>query len=863
MPNGDLEEILNQRAEQQVSLEDTLASREGRETPVGLYPFHPTQKQHPAISDAERFQIMSVGGGGQAAARMLRAKGLEVEHQGGMYFSVREPGGEWQVLDPEHRFLDPSTWELADITGDIGADIGSLLTMGVGAAKGGAMGFGVAGPPGAVVGAITGAGVGGGAAQAARTGVGAATGLQPTTREALADITYETAFGAGSEAIGLGGFGVLKMIGRRWRDFRGGRLSVEEMKIRHAVPDITDPDMRGYWDIAGMLTVDVGTDPRLRGYWDIAGMSGAMGQPTYKAGAGYGRHGIRPRIRVWPGTTPIPFAAGRPSAKTGPAARQTAGYGVRELRAKMVHEYFPQVKAQVIYQAEQESKSHLEMAFTMIDEAYDTSPRIRKLYQAVNPNQPGPALFDDLVSVLANGTMSKTTEKRLIKDLARTWKLDVSDLSDKEISRLVRRRMADDDFVYREAARKLGIQGSFEDTVDLEQLLARIWKYEVARTALMKASRTEIIEAGFEGGVTKTFTKEPPFDIEELRRAGELAPFIRGERYRGERAPIERPPLERPPPAEPRARLTQEDLDQINALRAFQGDNPYTMAEARAELDAARRTRPEVRFEKLEQEADIMDIEYARRVFGDVPEMAGPLEEVMGPFVDVARRAEQIAERAAGPLGRAKGMARGGPQGGVVPRAEAVDFWRYLNLEQLRTLKVGGKEIQLTQPQSRMATESIFYSAVSPRSVKWEKRLGKLASVLQLPRNVLKSVLTALRLKRTADFFSGRGRTGALAGMFVYPGGLTGAVAGAGLELLGRGASRVARQLMRRPDEALLKEVIRKAIRQESSRAHRRLMAAKDTLDRFGIDGFRAMIYDAMHDPEVREVFDLVAVDQE
>ena len=861
---ADIAETLNQRIEQQVPLEDILESREGAETTEGLYSFHPLQTQHPAISDAERFQIMSVGGGGEAAARSMRERGLEVEHRGGMDFSVREPGGEWQVLDPEHRFLDPSTWELADITGDIAGDVGSLVTMGAGAVKGAAMGAPL-GPVGIAGGAILGAGVGGGAAQAARTGVGAATGLQPTTREALADITYEAAFGAGSEAVGLAGFGVLKMLGRRWRDFRGGRLTVEELKIRHAVPDVTDPEMRGYWDIAGMQLIEVGPDPRVRGYWDIAGMSGAMGQAEYRAGGAYGRFGMRPRVREWPGKAPIPFAAGRPTGKGVISSRQTYGYGVRELKAKIIHEYFPEVKAAIEGQAKREGKDRIEMAVTFIDDALaaGTNRRMWRLANAVDAHQPEPALFDDLVSAIANGTMTKRTERDIARSLARAWKLDVSDLSDKEISRLLRRRMADDDFVYREAARKLGIQGSFEDTVDLEQLLARIWKYEVARTAIVKASQREIIEAGFEGGVTKTFTKDPPFDVEELGRAGELAPFIRGERYRGERAPIERPPLERPPPAGPVERVSEARLREINAQRAHAGEAPLTRAEAAAELNMGRRSAADVRFEKLEQEADIMDIEYTRRVFGDMPETAGPLEEVMGPFVDVGRRAEQITTRAAGPLGRAKGMAAGGPQGGIVPRAEAVDFWRYLNLEQLRSLKVGGKEIQLTQPQSRMAQESIFYSAISPRSVKWEKRLGRLSSVLQLPRNVRKSVLTALRLKRTADFFSGRGRTGALTGMLIYPGGVGGAVVGAGVEMLGRGASRIARRLMRRPDEQLLRDVIRKAIKQESSRAHRALVSAKQTLDQFGIDGFRAMIYDAMHDPEVREVFDLVAVDQE
>ena len=176
---AEIDEILNRRAEQEISVDEQL----NRQVP-GLSAFNPIQEQHPKIPNSERLAIMSAGGGGEAGARSLKNLGLEVVHQGGMNYSVREPGKEWMVLDPEHKWMSPSTWELKDFTSDIAGDVGSIVSMGVGGVKGAIGGFGVAGPPGAFVGGVLGAGVGGGAAQVARTGVGAATGLSADEGEA-------------------------------------------------------------------------------------------------------------------------------------------------------------------------------------------------------------------------------------------------------------------------------------------------------------------------------------------------------------------------------------------------------------------------------------------------------------------------------------------------------------------------------------------------------------------------------------------------------------------------------------------------------------------------------------------------------
>ena len=90
-------------------------------------------------------------------------------------------------------------------------------------------------------------------------------------------------------------------------------------------------------------------------------------------------------------------------------------------------------------------------------------------------------------------------------------------------------------------------------------------------------------------------------------------------------------------------------------------------------------------------------------------------------------------------------------------------------------------------------------------------------------------------------------------------GGMKGAALGATVELMGRGAAKVARQLMRNPSNLLLRDVIRAAVKQESSRAHKKLLQAKRAFDQHGKTAFRALIYDAMHDPKVREAFELVS----
>jgi len=790
--------------------DDTFGFEAGEAPELGTDRAFPIQEQHPAISDAERFQIMSVGGGGEAAARMLKEKGLEVDHQGGMNFSVREPGGEWMVLDPEHRWLSPSTWELQDFTSDIAGDVGSIASMGYGAVKGGVLGtaggFALGGPPGAIAGGIggaaTGAGLMGGAAQAARTGLGAATGLEPTLGEAAGDIGYEAAFGAGSELLGMAGVGIFRGIRGGLRGLRGGRLTQKQQEIFSAFPEEPGGALRSLGDIAEMPA--------------------------------------RSRTEV-PGTGPVPFSAGRPleeipaASGGGPGTRFVYKIDEKAFNAKLAKEYFPQVHKDVEHWAAQSGAERTRVAMDMIEDVAQSSNTMRyeidELLGKVNFKSPEPYVYIRLVAILSNYT-SGGQKATMARNLARLWRMDVKGMSDHEVSIFLRRRMADDDFVYREAGRKTGVQDAFDPNKDIQQLVEETYHNEQARAALEGAPHDLLIEAELYGGTraekprTKHYTKEPPFDPEESVRSTELGPFIAEESYTGTNpAGI---------PGRP--------------MREF----------------------PATRGQGIRDAEDAAEREYVRRVLGDrPPKDYGETTGKFGPLVDVFERGEQMFKRRVGkgtpkdPKGypaasRGRGAASGGPQGGMVPRAEAIDFWKYLEFEKLHSLRIGGREVPLTQPQEELVRRTIYTMAVSDRSAGWSKVLERLAQTLQLPRSLLKASMTALKLDKAAAFLTGtteaRGGVGALAGLAM--GGPGGAVTGAVAELAGRGVAEMGRQLMREPNEEMLKKLIQKAVKRESSRAASKLQLAQKTLQQYGRNAFRAMIYDAMHDPQVRQVME-------
>lgn len=823
----------------------------------GTSAYSPIQEQHPKISDANRFNIMQLGGAGDAAGRALEALGLEVVHQGAMYFSVREPpDGDWYVLDP-------SSFEPFQDISDIGADVGAIAAMGWGAAKGavGGAGYGftVAGAPGAAVGgflgAVGGAGIMGGGSQMARALYGRAAGIKQTKAEMQADVNYEAKFGMATEAIGIPLIGAGRMALKKYRKTVGGRLSQERIDIDSAIPTSATEALD--------MVAEGGT--KMRTVWDIAdmvqpGQQGGRVERVVPYGPGFpGRLFRRPR-KADTFDRPVPLQAGRPleerlaasGSPMGPGTRLVHGYDQKALRAKLVKEHYEEVEASIRAQAETLGIPYLQMAARRIGPLINKNARSRRLYEAVRIFDPE-QLVRDMTAVIADVTLTSSKQKEIALRLADAWGIQTTGLSNKEIMRIMRRVMADDDFVYREAARKLGIKGSFDPEIDLQRLVEQIWKYEIAQKSIAKAGGGQMIEAGIRGGPARQLQKRPPWDQGEAMRAADLAPFIREESYL---------------PGTPR------------------GTPPRRKYERADDPDAI-----------YKQELDITEAEYKRRVYGTrgeggVPEM-GTGEKTLGgppyfdkPFVDMEARSRQIFERRAGvPWEDAKrgkrtgtsegaplqqkgfpykefkpGVSHGGPQGGIVPRAEAIDFWRFLSIEDLTSLRIGGRVVPLTQPQAQVASRVIYRMAVSPRAAWIDKWLGRLARGLQTPKRLLGAALEHWKMRKVAAFFNQRGVTGAasgaLAGAVTGAGSFVGGAIGGIAELAGGGVFGLGKMLMRKPDAEMITALMQKALKQDASQAYQKLQLALQTLNAYGEDAFRAMIYDAMHYPKVREFFE-------
>lgn len=797
------------------------------ETRPGEEPSNPLQEQHEDITDADRFHIMQLGGGGEAAARYLRDKGLEVDHQGGMYFSVRKPGGKWKVLDPSD--FEP----FQDIT-DIVADVGSIAAMGAGGAKGAtigaSIGTGIAPGPGTaiggVLGAIGGAGLMGGASQLARAGYGKVAGLDQTLPEVARDVGYETAFGAGSEAGGmLLGAGIRagsRVAGRAL----GGRLGQTQREIMMAEPQ---GQMRSVWEIAEMEYPTERLIPHTRG-----GFRGPWLRRDVPKRYGFDAFDIPPGLEK-----------GRPVP--GRSARMRSGYRARDLRDKLIAEWVEEIRKDMINTAGNIGADVHQWTLQTLLPLIGTKPRLAKQFRRFL--QTGAArdpeiFFQTLTKMIADGFMDSAQQKVVARKLASLWGLEHGSLTDSELMKVMRRVMADDDFVYREAGRKLGIKDAFSPDKDLQELADQIWQIEAARAALGEAGAFEPIEAGFKGGSPRLFQKEPPFSESEAHRSARLTPFIQKEAME-----------EGVPPGTPPRKKYPEPQDPLELMRQFE---------------------------------QINESEYMRRVFGEIPELGGGAKVHGGPpyfgepMVDFEARSRQMFERRLGePWEKAKGrvpkdpskykgypwrewkpgVSHGGPQGGVIPRAEAVDFWRYLSLSDLTSLKIGGREIPLTQPQGELVKRVLYTMAVTPRARWLNGLLQRIARTLQIPKRALKAALQALGMRGAASFMSRPGVSGGAAGAVlgaatesVLAGGLGGAAVGATAEFVGAAAAALGRRLMRQPDARLLGKLIRKAAKRQSSRAVDRLRQALSTLDAYGEDAFRAMIYDAMHEPEVRQL---------
>ena len=127
-------------------------------------------------------------------------------------------------------------------------------------------------------------------------------------------------------------------------------------------------------------------------------------------------------------------------------------------------------------------------------------------------------------------------------------------------------------------------------------------------------------------------------------------------------------------------------------------------------------------------------------------------------------------------------------------------------------------------------------SCVSPAKQRQAKFIGFLARALQLPRTALRFSLEALTNRHMANWTATRARGGAGALTGFLMGGPLGAGVGAGFELLGRGAAKMARRMMRDPDMDMLNRLIRQAVREEDQLL---LMQARQAFEQFGPTAFR------------------------
>lgn len=214
----------------------------GRPLAPGTHWRTPLQEVHPDIGSA-RALIMFAGGDPTTGARFLQKKGFDVRQLEGFNYALRKKGEPWRVLDP-------SRAELADI-GDIAGDIlslgGTIAGGAVGTVAGtaaGATAGGIGAVPGGVAGGVAGAAAGSGAVQLARTGIGAALGLEPTAGEVVRPAATEALLGGTAEVGG-------RLIGRAIGAV-GGRLS--RAKLRPAQTGLQAGELQALQATAGAET---------------------------------------------------------------------------------------------------------------------------------------------------------------------------------------------------------------------------------------------------------------------------------------------------------------------------------------------------------------------------------------------------------------------------------------------------------------------------------------------------------------------------------------------------------------------------------------------------------------------------------
>jgi len=826
MAEQTFEERFLGQIEKEQSERESFEERFTRSIP-GLHPDNPIQRQHPDISDATRALIMSTGGGGEASARALEAEGFEVEHKGGMHFSVRKPGGNWEVLDPAHEWLDPSTWELKDWTSDLAGDLGSVAMMtggaikgvGPGAAIGTAIMPGLGTAVGGFLGGVLGGGVGGGASQVARSGIGKLGGIDPTGREFASDVATEAAIGSLGEVGGgilAKGFGAAKAGIKR---MTGRSFKVVSKETGQVTTSLTDDELRAAAELPKPRDTEI---PR------------SQAKETFPEG----------RLEV----IDIPATPGVPARGKIYTLFQ---YTKEHLDEKLSREFIPRIAKAVAREAAETGEDILIVAQKRMAALRSPRKAWGEYGNLVSAGAAPEEMVDAMIRVVARNQPGKI-KALMLKRLASIWGEDVKGLSYREASLFIRRRMVDDDFLIREAARKTGIKDAFRTDKEgvlvrgLQSLLDETYPIRKARGAIRGAGAQEQITARLSGETgrlptERVYTKMPPMSRYEAERAVEHAPYERIDRTLG----------------------TSRTGKRLRPART-----PARVAE---------------------QEAKIAEEIFATRVLGEVPEIGKGTR--MGPMVDVRQRGRQIFERALPKKhpatgaeipgfkpnieryqkgGILSGVSRG-PTGrgfqGVIPREEYVDFWRYIPLERIQKLWIGGREVILTEPQTLMA-KKVIHQMMTQRSTGMGKALVRLGESLRIPSRILGRAFEKMGMSIAADF-SRRGGIRGAARALAGPGGVygAGALLGGGLggalkfgalaDVAGVGISALGRRLMRDVSGETLKEAVQIAVQQGSRRAAGVLRKAQRGLE-FGPTAYKALIWEALHDPQVRKTLEFL-----
>lgn len=188
-----------------------LRKRQGKDA------FRPFNVQHPEISNWSRakLQNLALGISPDVLVRNLEGQGFESIHTGGGNVSVRRPGQDWYVVEPEGvTGVGELIKDLTDVVGDVGTALGIVGGEVVGGVTGAALGAPTG--PGAALSAFGGASLGGATgaagATAVKAGLARAFGMDPTLAETGKAALVEGALGLAGPTIGKGVSAVAKPL---------------------------------------------------------------------------------------------------------------------------------------------------------------------------------------------------------------------------------------------------------------------------------------------------------------------------------------------------------------------------------------------------------------------------------------------------------------------------------------------------------------------------------------------------------------------------------------------------------------------------------------------------------------------------